>query len=161
MKNSLQEKLSLRGDLQVEIRDAKTDKLLKRYSLRNQITYNGINSPIFLWSQDGITVTDYRIVTLAAGSGGVPPTKGDVALNAPITNGTIALTSSNRTQSPATGELIITAQWAAPSVIDGNTLVEAGLFLGNNTLFARQIHPSILKTSAITVSYSWRIAGDA
>jgi hypothetical protein len=34
---------------------------------------------------------------------------------------------------------------------------EVGLFFKNGVLAARQIYPEILKTSLITVSYTWRI----
>jgi hypothetical protein len=30
--------------------------------------------------------------------------------------------------------------------------------MGNGQMFARQVHPDIVKTSAITVTYTWRIA---
>ncbi len=148
----------IRGDLQITVRRALDDVILRRFAIRNQITYNGINSPIFLWSQDGIVVTDFRITSLVAGSGTTPPTKGDIALAIPIGPGVITLGATNRTQSPATAELIITADWPAPSAVDGFSLSEVGLVLGNGQLFARQVHPTIAKTSLITVSYSWRLA---
>jgi hypothetical protein len=158
--NQIGSTFRIRGDLEVWVRDPAGNPL-RRFAIRNTIVYGGLNSALFLWAQDGITPTDYQISVLAAGSGVVPPTKGDIALNAPLpggpTGGVITLDASNRTVSPSTGELIFNAQLDTTRA-NGYTLGEAGLFLGNTQLFARQVHPLIPKTSAITVSYTWRIA---
>ena len=160
MLNVIRDRARFRGDLQVEIHRA-DGSFLRRYVVKNLISYNGLNSPLYLWAQDGITVTDYQIAQLATGTGGVPPTRGDIGLNAPLgggpTGGIILLAAPNRTPSPATGELVITASLDINHA-NGFTLLEAGLILGNAQLFARQVHPAIPKTALITVSYTWRIA---
>lgn len=152
----------IRGDLQLEIRDALSDSVIKRMAIKNTITYKGLLAPLKLLAQDGITVGDYRITRLWAGSNGIAPTRSDTALGSPtstdsVTGGAITLTALNRTISEATSELIITATLGSGRA-NGTTLREVGLFTANGDMFARQVHPGVEKSSLITVSYTWRLA---
>lgn len=151
------EKFKLRGDLTLLLHYEKTGRQV-RHHIRNTITYDGLNSSLYLWAQDGIVVTDYRIVTLTPGTNATPPTRGDLSVISPVAGASVSLTAANRTVSPATGELIITATLPLISPANGSTLSEVGLELGNGQLFARQIHPAFLKTVAFTLTYTWRLA---
>jgi hypothetical protein len=154
---SLDSKPKLRGDLTIVITNVITGRQT-RHHVRNTITYDGLNSALYLWAQDAITVTDYRIVKLVPGTNPTPPTRGDVSVIAPVLGADINLTAPDRSISPATGELIITGTLPQVSPANGSTLTEVGLVLGNGQLFARQIHPAFLKQIAFTLTYSWRIA---
>lgn len=146
------------GHLQIETRRRGSRHPLRRYALHNQITYNGFNSPLYLWTQDSGTPTDWRLVKLVPGTNGTPPTIGDLALGSPLgVADEMALVAADRTVVPASGELVITGTLTTLQAV-GESLREVGLFLGNGQLFARQVHPVITKTGAITVTYTWRIA---
>lgn len=146
----------LRGDLSIEITDVRTGRV-RRHHVRNTITYDGLNSSLYLWAQDGIDPADYRITQLQAGTNSTPPSRGDIGVIQPATGGLIALAAANRAVVPATGELVITATLGTGDA-NNFTLCEVGLLLANNQLFARQIHPAFLKTSSFTLTYTWRIA---
>ena len=147
-------KSRLRGDLTIEITDVRTGRV-RRHHVRNTITYDGLNSSLYLWAQDGINPADYRITKLQAGTNSTPPSRGDIAVISSVA--TIPLVTANRAVVPATGELVITATLGTGAA-NGSTLCEVGLLLANNQLFARQIHPAFLKTSSFTLTYTWRIA---
>lgn len=150
--------LKLRGDIQIDIHRAGEPRPLRRYAIRNTIVLGGLNSPLYLWSQDTGSPADWRIVRLIPGTVGTPPTTGDVALMSPLPAADyINLTSADRTVLPASGELVLRGTLTTGQAV-GQTLREIGLFLGNGQLFARQVHPAIEKTGAITVTYTWRIA---
>lgn len=151
------DKIRLRGDLTVTITNVLTGHTSRRH-VRNTITYNGLNSSLYLWAQDGISVTDYQIAELVPGKNSTPPTRGDLGVVDPVdTADRLPLTSANRTVSPATGELVISATLGTGQA-NGLTLCEVGLILGNGQLFARQVHPNFTKSSAFTLTYTWRIA---
>lgn len=147
-------KSRLRGDLTIEITDVRTGRV-RRHHVRNTITYDGLNSSLYLWAQDGINPADYRITQLQAGTNSTPPSRGDIAVISSVA--TVPLVTANRAVVPATGELVITATLGTGDA-NGSTLCEVGLLLANNQLFARQIHPAFLKTSSFTLTYTWRIA---
>jgi hypothetical protein len=149
--------VKLRGDIQIDIYRDGASRPLRRYAIRNTIVYGGLNSPLYLWSQDTGTAADWRLVKLIPGTVGTPPTVGDVALGGALgPSDEINLVAANRTVVPASGELIITGSLTTTQAV-GQDLREIGLFMGNGQLFARQVHPVIQKTGAITVTYTWRI----
>lgn len=152
--------VKLRGDLSIEVFDTKTLEILKTFCIRNTITYNGLNSMLYLWAQDGVTLTDYQFARLVPGTNATPPTRGDLSLGAPLGPADqIVLAPANRTPNPTTGELVITGTLTSGQ---GNTapgpLVEIGLELANGQLFARQVHPGISKNIAFGINYTWRFA---
>lgn len=158
--NVIRSSLRLRGDLQIDVRYADGSRPKRTYAIRNTIVYDGLNSPLYLWTQDTGSPTDWQMTKLVAGTNGIPPTVGDVGLGAPLLAPTdqMPLTVANRSVVPALGELVLTA---GLSLTQGNVVLplqEVGIFMGNGQLFARQIHPSIAKNGAITVTYTWRIA---
>jgi hypothetical protein len=149
------ESVRLRGDLTVIITHALTGRQT-RHHIRNTITYSGLNSALYAWSQDTGTANDYRIVSLVPGSNSTPPSRGDTAVISPAPI-TIPLTIANRTVSSATGELVLTGTLGTGDN-NGIILNEVGLVMGNGALFARQVHPDFTKTNAFTLTYTWRIA---
>ena len=151
------DKVRLRGDLTVTMTNVSTGREV-RHHVRNTITYDGLNSALYLWAQDSITAADYQIVKLVPGLNATPPTRGDVSVVNPVAAGNqIPLTSANRSLSAATGELTISGTLGTTQA-NGLTLCEIGLVLGNGSLFARQVHPNFTKTSSFTITYTWRIA---
>lgn len=150
--------VKLRGDIQIDIHREGCERPLRRYAIRNTIVYNGLNSPLYLWAQDTGSPTDWRLVKLVPGTVGTPPTVGDIALGSALgPSDEINLVAANRNVVPASGELIITGSLTTSQAV-GQNLREVGLFMGNGQLFARQVHPVIAKTGAITVTYTWRIS---
>lgn len=147
------------GSIQIDVRDVRyPGRKPRRYATFNTIVYNGMNSPLYLWSQDTGSPTDWRIVKLTPGTNGTPPTYGDVGLGASLGGpADINLTSANRQVVASTGELIITGTLGTGQA-NGQSLREIGLFMGSGALFARQVHPQIDKTGSITVTYTWRLA---
>lgn len=151
-------RFKLRGDLQVDVYNVKKQCRVRTYAMRNTIVYDGLNSPLYLWSQDTGSPTDHRLVKLVSGTNGTPPTVGDTGLGAPLGGADeMPMTASNRTVVPALGELVLVTTLSTTQA-NGQTLREVGIFMGNGLLFARQIHPAIDKNGAITVTYTWRLA---
>ena len=143
--------VKLRGDLCVTIRrvrDGKTRKL----TVRNTITYRGIDSPTYLWAPDGLTLTDYAFHRLAIGSNATPPTYGDVSLLAQFN--TVDIDSSpQRVRTP--GQVEVRA--SIPNTMSlGSTIREFGILLANGDLFARQTVPPIELNGVYAVDVSWR-----
>lgn len=149
-------RLGLRGDLQLVL--AREGAVVRRIAVRNTITYNGRNAFLYLLAQTVGVPGDWRLATLGPGTNGTPPTVGDLSLGAPLgPSDQITLTPGNITLSPASGELVITGTLDTTQG-NGSTLREAGLILANGQLFARQVHPAVLKDALLTITYTWRIA---
>jgi len=149
---------ALRGDLLIVVHDAAPGRVVRRIIKRNTITYAGLNSALYLWAQNGIVPTDYQFAKLVPGTNATPPTRGDLAMGAPLgPSDQIVLAPANRVVSPSTGELIVSGTLGTGQA-NGSTLTEIGIELGNASLFARQIHPGFPKTIAFTVTYTWRVA---
>ncbi len=159
MKNCFNQKKStapLRGDVDIFVRSSSTKKLITQYRIRNTIVYDGLNGIIKLLAQNtGTTSTDYQIDSLRVGTGTVGPVRADTALIAEVFS--MSLLDADRVETLATSQLVITKTLEMADG-NGNILTEAGLFLGNGDLFARQIHPAITKTILITVTYQWQIS---
>lgn len=154
------DKFALSGALQLVCRNLKTGRKYTR-TVFNTITYDGSNSPLFLWAPDGITVADWAMNELRFGTAGTPPTRGDTSLVSPLgggpTGGIISIANpSNRQRSEATGEVIITGTLDVNHA-NGSTLTEIGIFFANGRLGMRQVFPGIPKNDAITVSATWKI----
>lgn len=157
MKLQKTERLRLRGDLTIIQRNELTGRET-RLTVRNQITYEGLNSALHSWSGGAATPSDYWIAQLVPGTNGTPPTAGDTGCYAPVAGGEIILTNPDRIVSPSTGELTITATLPKISAANGSTLREVALMLGNGDAFARQVHSPLDKTVSFTLTYIWIIA---
>lgn len=147
----------MRGQIELVIDDGST---VRRIAVRNTITYLGRSATLHLLAQalggpDGIGGSPGKLVP---GTNGTPPTVGDIALGAALSSGNqISLSASNLSVNEPAGELVITGTLTT-SQGNGSTLREVGLVLADGRLFARQVHPSVAKTSALTVTYTWRVA---
>ena len=181
MQNVLTGTLPMRGDLRIVVRRVDTGAVHWRYQIRNTITTVGLKSVVSLLAQvTSLTdPKDYQVKYLRVGTGTTPPTRADTNLNAVVTAigdthpYTLDLLDANKTLTVVNPfELKLTASIPA-GVLNGVTLTEAGLFTRGNALviqppgqylgywpelFARQIHPAILKDPAFVVDYDWRIA---
>ena len=145
----------LRGDVNIYVTNVLTKEKV-RYRIRNTITYDGLSGIIKLLAQNsGDVLADYQIKSLRVGTGTIAPTRADTALVAEVFS--MPLVDVDRVETIATSQLVITKTLQTTEA-NGNTLVEAGLFYNNGTLFARQIHPAIPKTVIITVTYEWQIS---
>lgn len=165
MKRAARNTHHLRGDLEIVVREVNTNRRLRRMVIKNTITYAGMLAPLYLLAHDVVTPADYQITHLWVGTGQVPPTRGDTALQIPTsadptTGGKLVLGPSNRTVTPATSELVITATLTAGRA-NGNLITEVALFLANGKMFSRQVTPDVSKTALVEVDYTWRIATSA
>ncbi len=155
------DKFALSGALQLVITNKNTGRS-RRHALFNTITYDGSNSPLFLWAPDGITTTDWAFDELRFGTSGTPPTRGDIGLGSPVaggpTGGIISIANpANRTRSEATGEVLVSGVLDVDHA-NGFNLCEVGIFFANGRCGMHQVFPLIAKNNAITVSVTWRIA---
>lgn len=160
MKNNLKDLyLPMRGDLRIRVRDAKTDAVLRRIQIKNTITYKALKALVHLLAQvTGDTVGNFKVTGLHVGTGATPPDRTQTALVTEVAIIALSDVPSEDKFITDSGpyELKILATLEA-SVGNGNTLQEAGLFLVNGDMMARQVHPGIAKTAAIVIDYDWRI----
>ena len=147
----------VRGDITIVKTDVRTGRQTKVH-VRNTITYDGFNSALFAWAQDGVAANDFRITQLVVGTNGTPATAGDLGCLAPVIGAEIALTAAERQVAPTTGELIITATLPKVSPANGSSLTEVALMLGNGDCFARQVHAAFAKSAGFTLTYIWTIS---
>lgn len=172
MKN-LADGIKMRGDLTVTVRDGRTRRVLKRIEIRNKITFLAADLLVELLAQratDPAPLQD-SMFSMRMGSSNTPASRADTNLGAFVIG--VQLNDVNKVTG-VPGELQFLATLATTDA-NGNTLQEAGLFTrgsagsptpsdapgtapGNPRMFARQIHPPVVKTVAISVEYDWRIA---
>ena len=174
----LSDGIPMKGVLTVITRDAVTGKQLRRCEIRNKITFGAADTLVELWAQ---RTTDQpplqnRIYSMRMGTADTVASRAHINLGAGVIG--VQLTDVNKVTGIA-GELQLIAILSA-SDANGYTLQEAGLFTqGNNPspnpvgtsvvvdpvgatgtprMVARQVHPPIPKTAAITIEYQWRLA---
>lgn len=156
LRRRVAEALRLRGDLSVRLTHVKTGRQ-RTITVQNTITYDGIDSPLYLWAPDGVDPADYAFNLLSVGSNNTPPSRGDVGLYQSFLNISIA-NSGQRVRS--TGQVEVRAT-ISPGTSVGETIREFGIILVNNNLFARQTTPDIELTGLFTVDVRWRITVSA
>jgi len=148
----------LRGDLRIIVRDAVTREPIRRLLIKNTITYGALNAITQLLAQlTGTTIANFKIASLRVGTDPTAPVRTQTDLIVPIF--TIPLSNvpgEDKIISVAPYELKILTTLEAGDA-NGYTLQEAGLFLSNNTMFSRQTHPSLPKSSAVVIDYDWRL----
>lgn len=151
--------IPLRGEITVTIR--REGRAPVRLTVRNTITYVGLNALLTLFAQVSITASDYAPRKLVPGTNATPPTPGDIAMGAPVSApDQVTLTGPSFTHNTASRELVITGTLATTQA-NGLTLAEIGLVLNNGTVFARQVHPAFEKDGTMSVTYTWRISTTA
>ncbi len=165
--------IPMRGDLTITVKDAVTGEQKRRIEIRNKITFLAADVLVELLAQrttDPAPATG-RVYSMRMGTSNTPASRADTNLGAFAVGK--ALGDVNKvTGVPGELEFIVTLESADGN---GNTLQEAGLFTagsagspspsdapgttpGSPRMVARQIHPPIPKTVAISIEYSWRIA---
>ena len=173
MKPTLVDGIPMRGDLTVVVKDAHTGEVKKRIEIRNKITFLAADVLVELLAQRASDPVPGQnsIVSLRMGTSNTAASRSDTNLGAFVIGK--ELTDVDKVTS-VPGELQFSATLEAEDA-NGSTLQEAGLFTkgdagsptpsdtpgtapGDPRMFARQIHPAIIKSAAITVEYSWRIA---
>ena len=170
-----------RGDLRIVVRRAADNSVQWQYEIRNMITYAGLESMVNLIAQTtAITPLDYKVAYLGVGTGTSSPVRTQTDLVTPAMDGSVpyrlALLDANKFLTAAPSfEMKVTATIPATSPVDGVSLTEAGLYTYGGTtpisvteypaasgrypkLFARQVHPAIVKTTALVIDYDWRIS---
>jgi hypothetical protein len=179
--------IKMRGDLRIIVRDSATGRRLRTIEIRNKITFLAADVLVELLAQratdpqpPGFPIaaapvkTPNELFSMRMGSSNVPASRADTNLGAFVV-GKQLLDVNKVTGVP--GELELIASLGAADA-NGVTLQEAGLFTrgsalapspsdppgtvpGQPRLFARQIHPAIPKSTAISLDYSWRIGFSA
>lgn len=178
--------IPMRGDLRITTRRADTGEPIWRYEIRNTITFGALSNLVLALAQKNFGTsgdlndpTNAQVLYLRVGDNVTSPTRSNTNLLSPLPNSvtpyTITLVDANKTLTTSgTFEMKITATIPAGD-LNGSTLREAGLFTRGSTvtappgewpaasgfypeLFARQVHPDIVKNPAFVVDYDWRIA---
>lgn len=151
--------LTLRGDLGITLRDAASGAVLRRIQIRNQICNQALAALVNLLIQRPESPAPGRLqlATLRVGTGVVPPVAGDTELGGEAAS--VVLEDGNRIPAaePGVFEIMIQATLEADQAVNAD-ITEAGLFLENGDLFARQVHPTLHKTGANVIDYDWRIS---
>ncbi len=168
------ERLGLYGEMAVTVYDVKRGKKQKVYRIvkKNQITNIGRQIVLELLAQyDSGTIyqehPEYNnLWYLSVGTDSTPPTLGDVGLGNAVWSGIFSLSGGERALDLVNFEINITKTVPAGEAT-GSTITEAGLFTRGdnpdpdlatyNRLYARQIHPGILKTADMFITYDWRL----
>lgn len=172
MNQNLRDGIAMRGDLTIVVTDVVTGEQKRRIEIRNKITFLAADVLVELLAQRGAdpVPADGQIYSLRVGTGGTAASRADTNLGA-VVDGVIIGDVGKVTGVP--GELEFSITLPSVSAANGFTLQEAGLFTkggaagaldapgvnpGDPRLFARQIHPPIPKSAAISIAYTWRIA---
>jgi hypothetical protein len=165
--------IPMRGDIDIYVRDARTQEVLRHIGIRNKITFLAANVLVELLAQrasDPDPDTN-KVFSMRMGTSNTAASRADTNLGAFAVGKELA--DVNKLDGVA-GELQFVTTLGAG---DGNgvTLQEAGLFTqgsagsptpsdapgtgpGDVRMVARQVHVAIPKTAAITIEYSWRLA---
>lgn len=163
--------IPMMGTMRVAVRDARTDRVLRRFVIRNKITFLAADVLVELIAQRATDPTPARdlVYSMRMGSSNTAPTRSDTNLGAFIIGKQLADVDK---VNGAPGEITFLATLATTDA-NGSTLREAGLFTAGATpstsdapgttpgvtrMLARQVHPDVPKTVAIAVDYSWTIA---
>lgn len=166
----------LKGVMCVSVRNVKTGQVLRRFEIRNTITYQALTAMVRLIADAAFAGSPNRgdgLLAYIKPGGGVTgsapsptaPTRNDTDTENPFVVGMadyVTAVTCDTTTTSGTGVddgFFVTVTASIPSTdLNGMTLNEAGLFLGNGWLFARQLHPAINKDSGLAVDYDWRIS---
>ena len=161
--------VGLRGDFGMQVFDVSsgTPRRILRIRKKNQITNDGRtallnlmgigDSAAPLWTE---VQRDKRIWSLSVGTNPTPPAITDtLAVMSAVWNSSFTFPAECQIVAtpPNTYYLAISKTLPAVSSADGSTLAEAGILTYDNSLYARQIHSPILKTSTMTIQYDWQL----
>ena len=136
-------------NVHVSIIDAKTGDLLQKQTHHNLVVNAGLNLIRDLLDGDAVN----GLTHFAVGTGTAAVLATDTTLGNEVSREAVTLRTSNAQ------ELVI-SYYLASGTANSNTLSEAGLFnaASAGTMFARvKLSPTIAKTSAIAVTFTWTI----
>ena len=123
----MKDELSLRGEYLIEVREAKTGRLIKQVPIKNTLTLinQQIRTAMLLGAASGYTMNDLVIKYFAFGTDSTPATSSDTQLGAE----TLRKQVTNITQtSPSTVRSIVSL-----GTQEGNFYIkEIGVFVGPN-----------------------------
>ena len=169
--------IDLYGIMTVSVYDVKRGKKerILRLVKRNQITNDGRKVVLELLGQlavvDGGTITqehpEYNnLWSFSIGTSCTPPTLGDTALGAPVWTSKLTPLAVERQVDLTNFEINITKDVAAGQA-NNQIICEAGIFTRGDDddpalavhrrMYARQIHPAVLKSAAMSIVYDWRL----
>ncbi len=159
------------GKLVVVVRDAKTGEVLRRFEIRNKITFLAADVLVELIAQRTTDPAPARdlVYSMRMGSSNTAAARSDTNLGAYVI-GKVLGDVGKVTGAPGELQFITTL---GSGDANGVTLREAGLFTagpapstsdtpgttpGSTRMIARQVYPDVPKTVAIVIDYSWIIA---
>lgn len=146
------ETVNIFGDLEVVVRDAKTHKVLQRFSGRNLLVNNFMRAFGALFADGDAS---FKITTLKLGTGNTLPTISDTDLeNSVFSKECSSIVYNVNTRTITATTTIETTE------ANGYALQEAGLFSNTNenlTMLARKVFPAINKTVDLTIDFVWRL----
>jgi hypothetical protein len=177
----LKDGINLYGIMTVSVYDVKRGKKERvlRLTKKNQITDKGREVVLELLAQTtsipvppGPFGTDTQqhpeynnLWSLSIGTSGVPPTLGDTGLGAVVWTDKFII-PAERQVNLGGFEINISKEVPAGQAT-GSTIREAGLFTRGDDddpaiavyrrMYARQIHPGVLKSDLMSVVYDWRL----
>lgn len=171
MNITFDKKIPMRGDITIRVLDGVTGKELKKIEIRNKITFLAADDLVELIAQRATDAApaNNKIHSMRMGTANTAASRSDTNLGVPIL-GFILADINKVTSLPGQIQFTATMDTATGN---GNTFRECGLFTkGSGTgamdapgltgtsprLFARQTHPDLVKTSAISLQYSWTIS---
>jgi len=145
----LQDNIRVTGQLTIEVHDAETGGLLRKETVRNLVVAAGKN---LIRDLLGGATAAYP-THFAVGTSSTAPAAGDTTLGVEVFRDQI----TQRVYSAAQ----LTVKFYLPTgYANGYTLAEAGIFnaASGGTMLSRTVYlPAIVKTSSITVTYTWNI----
>ena len=142
--------IRLDSNVQIDVHSAHDGRFLFGDRVHNLVVTSGRNLIRDLLSGAS---TD-ELTHFGVGTSSTAVAAGDTDLGAIIGAGRDVLTDINS----ASGQLTV-KYYLNSSTGNGSTLREAGIFNASSggALFARAVHSAIVKTSSVTVTYSWLI----
>ena len=173
--------LGLYGDFGVRFFDEKTQETVFKCEKRNQITNEGRDAILELLFQDPAGTASQQdpgynqLWSLSVGTGILPPTVADTGLVSPVFSSAFNFAGGELTKvtlPPTTYELVINKTIPSGTLADGTEVAEAGIFTRGNAddpgagnwedisyrrMYARQVHPAIVITATLAITYEWRL----
>ncbi len=170
---------ALWGDFGMQVFDVSsgTPRRILRIRKKNQITNDGRSALLNLMGIGDATLpipwatvqSENRIWSLSVGTNATPPTVADdAATMADVWSSQFVFPAECQIiTSPPNNYYLAISKSLAIGDANGNTLAEAGIFTRGDaddpgisvgkSLYARQIHSPIIKTSSMTIQYDWQL----
>jgi hypothetical protein len=161
--------IALFGNFGLRVFDLAGNKLMS-IQKKNQITNQGRNAVLSLLfpGNAGAVQETYRIWSLSAGTNNTAPTILDnLAAMHPVWSSAFIGGECTVVENLPNDFYLQITKTLPDTDANGYTLTEAGIFTrGNNDdpdisttklLYARQIHPSIIKNATMTIQYDWQL----